>query len=179
MSKQYDDYLEEHISNTGKGIAWLLENVPYVRSLTLEGVDLLRTIYSHDQSKLGKCEYEPYDNYFYGEKTPEVKNAFNLAWLHHIHENPHHWQHWILVHDDEPMEALEMPDISIIEMIADWWSFSWKRGNLFEIFDWYEKHKGGMILHPETRRKVETILNLMKEELSNGEDRMDENAGFK
>ena len=33
---------------------------------------------------------------------------------------------------------LEMPYDYIIEMICDWWSFSWQSGNLYEIFKWYE-----------------------------------------
>ena len=57
-----------------------------------------------------------------------------------------------------------MPKNRVIEMICDWWSFSWKSGNLGEIFDWYEKHKD-MKLHENTRKFVEDILGKMKEEL--------------
>ena len=53
-------------------------------------------------------------------------------------------------------------------MIADWWSFSHKTGNLREIFDWYEKHKG-MVLHPNTRKLVESILDKIKKILDNEE----------
>lgn len=51
-----------------------------------------------------------------------------------------------------------MPDNYIIEMICDWWSFSWDKGKLDEIFDWYEEHKGYMKLSYSTREKVEDIL---------------------
>lgn len=30
----------------------------------------------------------------------EVVENFNRAWLLHIHRNPHHWQHWVLINDD-------------------------------------------------------------------------------
>ena len=57
-----------------------------------------------------------------------------------------------------------MPFEYIIEMICDWWSFSWKSGNMTEIFDWYEKHKD-MKLNPETRKTVKDILAKMKQKL--------------
>lgn len=165
MSKEYDAYLTEHIANVKRGIDWLYDNIPYIRTIVPK-YGLIGVGFRHDDSKYTKDEYDAYDDYFYGTKTAEVKKAFNYAWLKHIHMNPHHWQNWVLIHDDEPMEALEMPEVYVIEMIADWWSFSWKSGKLFEIFDWYDKHKEGMILHDKTRELVEKILDLMKEELS-------------
>ena len=64
--------------------------------------------------------------------------------------------------------ALDIPQQYIIEMICDWWSFSWMTGNLFEIFNWYEKHKDYMILSEETRTFVETFLARMKVILEGG-----------
>lgn len=46
----------------------------------------------------------------------------------------------------------------IIEMICDWWAFSWEKGNLSEIFSWYDEHKDYIKLHPNTRETVEDIL---------------------
>ena len=169
MSVAYDEYLAKHIINVKRGIDWLYEHIPYVRSLVPDRIDMMNLGIAHDNSKYEPAEYAAYDDYFYGEKNAEVRKAFDYAWLHHIHRNPHHWQYWVLIHDDEPMEALEMPETYVIEMIADWWSFSWKNNNLFEIFDWYEKHSKGMILHPKTRELVEKILSLMEEELKNGD----------
>lgn len=82
----------------------------------------------------------------------------------HIHRNPHHWQHWVLIHDDEPAEYLDMPYEYIIEMICDWWSFSHKVGKLTEIFDWYKKHKD-MQLSDKTRKTVEDILDKIKNKI--------------
>ena len=55
-----------------------------------------------------------------------------------------------------------MPERCVYEMVADWWSFSWVKQNLIEIFDWYEEHKGKMILHDNTRALVEDILFKIK-----------------
>ena len=51
-----------------------------------------------------------------------------------------------------------MPKVHALEMVADWWSFSWRSGKLDEVFGWYEEHKDGIILHPSTRAYVESVL---------------------
>ena len=51
-------------------------------------------------------------------------------------------------------------------MISDWWSFSFKTGDLKEIFNWYDSHKKNMILHKNTRKLVEDILTKIKKILN-------------
>jgi hypothetical protein len=163
MSKQYDRYLVEHIHAVQKAMNWMLNNIESLEEET--GYNKSEFVYVasvHDMSKRGPHEYSAYDDYFYGERD---EDAFNRAWLHHIHNNPHHWQHWVLINDDGSLLALEMPKLYALEMIADWWSFSWRSGNLSEVFDWYEKHKGVMVLHPNTREFVEGVLGEIKEKL--------------
>lgn len=123
--------------------------------------------FAHDLSKSNQDEYEPYDNYFYGNRSYEVVQQFNYAWLKHIHRNEHHWQHWVLINDnpEEGEIILDMPDVYIIEMICDWWSFSWSKGNLMEIFSWYKEHSNHMKLSKYTRKKVEDILDELEEKL--------------
>lgn len=119
MNNQYVDYLETHINGVRRGYDWLRENLPEV----IEKADpilLEDNITNHDKSKYAEDEWEPYVNYFYGKKTKAVEQEFNYAWLHHIHSNPHHWQYWVLIHDDEPIEILDMPYEYIIEMVCDW-----------------------------------------------------------
>ena len=50
-------------------------------------------------------------------------------------------------------------------MICDWWAFSWRNGDLTEIFDWYGKHKDYMKLSDKTRKTVEGILSKIKDKL--------------
>lgn len=163
MKNKYDEYLTDHIANVKKGYDWLCLNLPEV--IDKCDKDVIDTnIAIHDRSKYSDEEYVPYADYFYGTKSKKVEEAFNYAWLHHIHENPHHWQYWILVHDDEPTENLDMPYECIIEMICDWWAFSWKSGNLTEIFEWYKKHKD-MQLSDKTRKTIEEIFNKLEKKL--------------
>lgn len=163
MSIAYNQYLKEHIGNVKKAYDWLCSHIPDVKRY-MEGSEHI--ILEHDHSKYLAKEYVAYDNYFYGgNRSFNVVRDFNDAWLHHIHHNPHHWQHWILIHDDSPQEALFMPVCYVVEMICDWWSFSFKTGDLYEIFNWYEKHKDYMILHEKTRSIVENLLSSIRNEL--------------
>ncbi len=160
MSDQYDRYLDQHRRNVRRGWEWLVDNLPDL--FTKVDLHAMKTqILNHDASKNSPEEYAAYDRYFYGgNKSFRVVQDFQRAWLHHIHENPHHWQHWVL-NNDEPEEGeviLEMDYIYIIEMICDWWAFSWQKGDLSEIFSWYDKHQKYIKLAPNTRRIVEDIL---------------------
>lgn len=164
MSVQYDNYLTEHKENVAKGFRWLQENIPEV----IEDGFEWQICFNHDASKTDPEEYDAYDAYFYGNnRSYSVVQNFKKAWLRHIHNNPHHWQHWILINDEpkEGMVVIDMPYIYVVEMICDWWSFSWKKGNLNEIFGWYEDRKDYMKLSANTRRSVEYILGKMKDKL--------------
>lgn len=166
MSIEYDNYLQQHINNVGKGYVWLRENIPDLFTNIVDKFDIDHQITcEHDRSKYLPDEYTAYDKYFYGgNKSYEVTQEFRKAWLEHIHRNPHHWQHWILINDD-PNEGeiiMEMPYRYVVEMICDWWAFSWNKGNLNEIFDWYDEHKDYIKLHKNTRKTVESILAKLK-----------------
>ena len=170
MSKEYGNYLYEHIHAVEKAAEWMVNHLSVFKTMDLrELITFGLNVREHDATKYAEEEYDPYDAYFYGERD---EDAFNRAWLHHIHYNPHHWQHWILMNDDgkyrdpDKMFPLEMPKVYSLEMVADWWSFSWRSGNLFDVFDWYEDHRDDIILHPDTRAFVESVLNEIREKLA-------------
>jgi hypothetical protein len=105
-------------------------------------------------------------------QTPAIIEAFNRAWLMHIHRNPHHWQYWVLI-NDEPKEGtilIEMPYPYIIEMICDWWAFSWIKGDLSEMFAWYKDHADYIKMHNNTRSIVEEILEMIRMKLAEVEN---------
>ena len=79
--------------------------------------------------------------------------------------NPHHWQHWMLQNDTDGLRLLDMPYVFIMEMICDHWSFSWMKGDLREIFKWYEQNKDGILLSTKTRKIYENILNNIRVKL--------------
>ena len=167
MSREYDIYLQEHRDNVLKGYDWIKFNLPeLLRGLNIDELD--KQFMRHDASKDELDEYVSYDRYFYGgNRSHAVVKDFNYGWLMHIHRNPHHWQHWVLI-NDEPNEGEIILDMSynyILEMICDWWAFSWKGGDLTEIFKWYDEHKDYIKLSDKTRKNVQNILDKISVEL--------------
>lgn len=167
MSTQYDLYLEQHRLNVAKGYEWMYKNLPEILDYDMSKLEH-QICFNHDASKIELDEYIAYDQYFYGNnKSYQVVQDFNYAWLLHIHRNPHHWQYWVLVNDD-PKEGIVCLDMSynyIIEMICDWWSFSWSNESPYDIFTWYDDHKEYIKLSENTRKTVEHILNKIKKKL--------------
>ncbi len=185
MSKEYDAYIRIHKSCVVLGYLWfsikaydeVMDVLPDL--ITINRDDLSIQMLDHDKSKYQYIEYKAYDDYFYGNKgltKDQIETDFNKAWLHHIHKNPHHWQHWVLIEDDNGLgKGLDIPDNYILEMICDWWAFSWKKfidgkmqnvSDLKEIFEWYDKHKDIMVLNKTTREKVESMLDIIEGRLA-------------
>ena len=128
----------------------------------------------HDWSKFTPVEWRPYVHSFYNRdgtkrdwkaRTDEDKAAFNVAWNHHQKNNKHHWQYWVLINDsDDPkMRSLPIPETYIREMVADWTGAGMAITGRMEVGEWYSKNKEKMILHDETRHRVEELIHEVEE----------------
>lgn len=132
---------------------------------------------THDISKFRPSEFIPYARFFNGTYQSEkdipkglsmsykgiltkesVKKDFDVAWLKHIHRNPHHHQHWVLREDDGGSKILEMPDNYIDEMVCDWRGAGMAQTGTDNTKKWYEKNKDKMLLDKTTRRKIELMI---------------------
>jgi hypothetical protein len=112
----------------------------------------------HDWSKLTPAEWTPYVRMFYTDDgDPE---AFDRAWLHHQHRNPHHWQAWLLREDDGPTKILPMPDDLVREMVADWMGAGRAITGRWEVANWYAVNRHNIALHPDTEAFVDHLLGL-------------------
>lgn len=100
----------------------------------------------HDWQKFTLTEWTPYVNKFMGESNLKNDEAFDRAWLHHLHYGPHHWQYWVL-----RGSALEMSDRYRREMLADWWAMG-------DAIEWYNGMVGRLNLHDNTRKWIEDQL---------------------
>lgn len=184
MSIEYDEYLNEHVGAVQKGWQWMETNLmprlenwikANYKADEFDIYDVERLIAEHDRSKIEPDEYYFYDDYFYlskNNRSHEVVKNFHRAFLMHMHRNPHHWQYWVMSSDNkgEPSRCVEMPLTYIFEMICDWWSFSWRKGDLTEIFKWWDEHKDYIQLHIKSRKAVEKILEEMKKILATEKD---------
>ena len=158
MSKEYDEYLTNHIDNVWKGYRWVEKYAPEILNKIDNIKEFEKQLRAHDKSKWSDEEYDAYDKYFYGKKD---QAEFDLAWAHHQKLNEHHWQYWLLFNDEDGVKTLDMPYEYIVEMILDWWTFSWSKNNLNEIFKWYELHD--INVSKNTRKEVENILDVLKD----------------
>jgi hypothetical protein len=140
---------------------WLHKKYVFIECCKL-GIPFLGII--HDLSKF--IEWNAYAKYFYGTQTDEVKDAFDYAWLNHQHVNKHHWQRWIIKMDDGGEVIKPMKDRYRREMLADWIGAGKaikKTHPDWEVLctkDWYLKNHNNIILHPETRRWIESQLGI-------------------
>ena len=114
-------------------------------------------IFKHDWTKFVPAEWGPYVDCFYREGGE--KAAFKAAWLHHIHWNDHHWQHWYLLNDDGEIDILPMPEACVREMVADWYGAGYAINGRDDLDGWYAKNSQKMSLHPTTR---EVVVDLLK-----------------
>lgn len=115
----------------------------------------------HDWTKLLPDELIPYARTFYlenGNKQYKQTNEFLYAWNLHQKRNRHHYQHWVILMDNGEYIPLEMPDLWVREMLADWYGAGMAINGRNEVIDWYFKHKDRIKLHPATRIKVEIYL---------------------
>lgn len=152
--ERYTEYLKRHI-----------EAVQYA------GIDLgvpMEQLNIHDKSKWSKIEFEGYAKNFYGggEKY-QYAYEFSQAWLHHIHLNEHHWEHWIFPNSyDMPNSQVEdnclpMPDNFVLEMIADWQGASFSITGSWDIGDWLQKQLPKVRLHSQSKKfLIKTLKSL-------------------
>ena len=95
---------------------------------------------THDASKFEEDEYEPYiwltwrykcaDDDTKFECPDGMEEKIDAATLHHIVENHHHPEFYGgTVEKGETVDATEMDEIDIAEMVADWCAMSEERGN--------------------------------------------------
>lgn len=132
--EKYTEYINNHIKNVKEAYKTAIDAFKNVfpEIYTNAGLghlyQLEENLQKHDKSKFDDYEFWAYAMRFFPIKddnvdSEKIKNNFQLAWLHHIHNNPHHPAYWALI-DDGEVVIFDMPDIYIIEMLCDWMAMS-------------------------------------------------------
>ena len=166
-AQEYRNYIIEHINYVK--LAFKNYGELICNELDLDLQEMANQVDDHDESKWSDEEFDLYMRKFFPE-SKELKisdQEFNIAWLHHIHYNPHHPEHWIY-YDEESnkITVYNMPDKYIAEMLFDWIAMSYKFKN--KVYDWYEKEGKEKLFTNNTRSKVEYLLNkIKKQDISN------------
>jgi hypothetical protein len=120
-------------------------------------------IVTHDKSKWQDEEWLPCVRRF-GGGIKDV-DEFNLAWLHHIHHNKHHPEHWAVIKtaykyggQDNNILFLPMPYEYVQEMIADWMAVQKTYADSWDMCDWLTKNWFLLPIHKDTRMDASGIL---------------------
>jgi len=144
----YFKYILEHKKNVG---IECIKMRMYLHAIT------------HDLSKFLPSEFFPYARFFFAtDRTKNYKQSdesnldFQNGWLFHQKRNKHHWNYWVSITRKDEIMPLPMPKKYVKQMIADWKGMSRKFGG--DPFEYYNKNKRQMILHPETIKSIEEIF---------------------
>ena len=132
----------------------------------------------HDLSKYSPEEFVTGVKYFQGTRSPnaaekEVK-GYSAAWLHHKGRNKHHFEYWIDFAPDRSGRLVgnRMPLCYLVEMVMDRIAASkvYKGADYTDASPWeyYEKARNIVVMHPQTKRRLEYLLLMLKEQ---GEER--------
>lgn len=119
----------------------------------------------HDASKRSKEEYEAYAIHFQGGGTEPKR--FAMAWLHHIHNNPHHWQYWMFCDGYKLKDSgihngtLPMPSNYVLEMVADWMGSSMAYTKSWDMTEWLNNNFYKIKLHPLTAGYLDGVLRTL------------------
>ena len=132
---------------------------------------------THDLSKLSPVEFWAGAKYWQGTCSPNnaqrKAEGYSAAWLHHKGRNKHHLEYWIdyAPNGDHAMAGMRMPNRYVAEMVCDRIAASknYKGTSYTDAAAWeyYEHSRAHYILHPETRKQLETCLLILRDE---GED---------
>lgn len=147
----------------------LIDHIRYVREAGEKlGVPEIQLVI-HDDSKWSAMEFPQYAMNFHGDQSSvnraQTINNFSRAWLHHMHNNPHHWQYWIFPDGYTPnlsdLEGgiVQMPDKYALEMIADWMGASMAYTESWDMTDWLNENIPRIKLHSKTALYVRQKLD--------------------
>ena len=162
---QYSKYIQDHCNKVITGFNKYGEAL--CEAVGADYGKVHDNIQIHDASKTTAEEFDAYRVKFYtveGE-TFGLKEELNFqkAWLHHIHNNPHHPEYWILTGTDDGIDkVLDMDPEYIVEMILDWDTF--KKDGKGGAYDYYfvQGHKKVGLLSDKTRALLEKGLQVVK-----------------
>lgn len=127
----------------------------------------------HDWDKFLPEMVIAYSNYFYDDKgkdnqirdkggyfNPTISGdvRFDLARFMHMKRNKHHWQYWTMIDHNKTDITMNMPEVYIREMIADWIGAHAAQKSTGSVAEWYYRHKDSIILSYDTRKRVESLL---------------------
>ena len=139
-----------------------------IKAGLLVGDVSLRRLLMHDTSKLTPVEFVNYSRFKYGIKSID---GWAGAWLHHLHNNKHHPEHWVLSWRGDPdfynglghglapfVTALAMPKTYVREFVIDMMATSKEVTGSYDIAVWLNMNGPKINLHPDTVVRLGDVM---------------------
>ena len=134
-------------------------------------IGLYRQGLTHDLSKYSPEEFFAGVRYYQGTRSPNAAEredlGYSKAWLHHKGRNKHHYEYWIdiSVRKEEGLVGNKMPLRYVAEMICDRIAacevYKGKAYTSGAPWEYYEKTRRFITIHPETRALLERLLIML------------------
>ena len=160
--------------------AWQhFKTVHHHRALVRKGcfrVGLYLQGLTHDLSKYSPTEFLRGAHYYQGTRSPNAaereEKGYSEAWMHHKGRNRHHYEYWT---DMSPKthryEPVDMPRRYLVEMVMDrraaCMTYQGKNYRPGAELEYLEKSRERLLMHPETLRRLEYLLTMLRDR---GED---------
>ena len=137
---------------------------------------LIRQGLVHDLSKYSPVEFFTGAKYFMGYRSPNdaerKERGMSLSWLHHKGRNRHHFEYWTDYCVDSEGKVytgpVKMPMRYVAEMFCDRIAacrvYQGDKYTDASPYDYYQKSKGHIWIHPETSDLLDRWLLLLKEQ---------------
>ena len=129
----------------------------------------------HDLDKFHPQRFIPYakavngkdinyglDKNGYMSLTYESNKEYFKAVFEHQSFQKHHWQYWVFFDANGKFFPLEIDDTTIQEIICDWIGAAKARRTPKSFVSWYDSNKDKIILHPNSRAKIESELDKLR-----------------
>ena len=127
----------------------------------------------HDLSKYSFVEFRAGIKYYQGNKSPNgvqrQVEGLSTAWLHHKGRNKHHNEYWIDYSLDGKtvLAGMKMPVKYVVEMFIDrmaaCMNYEKENYNNSSPLNYYLKGKSHIIMHEESQKLLEELLEMLSE----------------
>ncbi len=129
----------------------------------------------HDLSKYSPSEFLAGARYYQGDRSPNdaerIETGVSQAWLHHKGRNRHHFEYWVdyvrLPDGRIDFKGHKMPIRYVAEMFCDRIAacivYQKEEYTDASPYEYYERGRKHLLLHPRTRKLLERMLRMLKE----------------
>jgi hypothetical protein len=128
---------------------------------------------THDLSKYSPVEFWNGARYYQGVRSPNAAEredkGFSEAWMHHKGRNRHHYEYWTdMDMTTRTYQPVPVPRKYLAEMVADRIAackiYEGRNFDLESPLRYLMKSREKDLMHPQTKRELEVLLTLLKEQ---------------